>query len=178
MLRHSVVFLSVGHHHKPCKQGRTNRDTVWGRPAWLQCTMMHIRNEIVPLQLAQCRFPGLAICNAKLFFKWNIRKQFCQTALGNCYGLKLPKCWLQFKNKKLSCHLLQFSAHFCSLALSGRYRASTFVTVQCVARFHLRQLTSLTNTTNCFFNSQYVTFNGHSINRHPNYQTIFLVVDN
>jgi len=28
-----------------------------------------------------------------------MRKQFCQTALGNCYGLKLPKCWLQFTKK-------------------------------------------------------------------------------
>jgi len=27
-------------------------------------------------------------------------KQFCRTALGNCYGLKLPKCWLQFKKNK------------------------------------------------------------------------------
>jgi len=26
-----------------------------------------------------------------------MRKQFYQTALGNCYGLKLAKCWLQFK---------------------------------------------------------------------------------
>jgi len=25
-----------------------------------------IGNEDVPMQLAQCRFPGLAICNAKL----------------------------------------------------------------------------------------------------------------
>jgi len=25
--------------------------------------------------------------------------QFYQTALGNCYGLKLTKCWLQFKKK-------------------------------------------------------------------------------
>jgi len=40
-------------------------------------------------------FPGLAISSAKIylyFFKYNIRKQFYQTALGNCYGLKLPKC--------------------------------------------------------------------------------------
>jgi len=35
-----------------------------------------------------------------------MRKQFCQTALGNCYGLKLPKCWLQFKKKIIS--LCQF----------------------------------------------------------------------
>jgi len=35
------------------------------------------------------------------------RKQFHQTALGNCYGLKLPKCWLQFEKKIVSCHLLR-----------------------------------------------------------------------
>jgi len=29
-----------------------------------------------------------------------MRKQFYQTALGNCYDLKLQKCWLQFKKKK------------------------------------------------------------------------------
>ena len=59
-----------------------------------------IGNEIAPIQLAQCRFLGLAIFNGKIiifFSKKNIRKQFYQTALGNCYGLKLPKCWLQFK---------------------------------------------------------------------------------
>ena len=51
-------------------------------------------NESVPIQLTQCRFPGLAISHAKIliyFFKSNIRKQFYQTTLGNCYGLKLPK---------------------------------------------------------------------------------------
>ena len=31
-----------------------------------------------------------------------IRKQFYQTALENCHGLKLPKCWLQFKKQILS----------------------------------------------------------------------------
>ena len=41
---------------------------------------------------------GLAVSNAKnIFFKQNIRKQFYRTALGNCYALKLPKCWLQLK---------------------------------------------------------------------------------
>ena len=29
-----------------------------------------------------------------------MRKQFCQIAVGNCYCLKLPKCWLQFKRNK------------------------------------------------------------------------------
>jgi len=45
------------------------------------------RNESVPIQLAQCWFPGLAISNAKIqiiiFVKQNIRKQSYQTALGN-----------------------------------------------------------------------------------------------
>jgi len=68
-----------------------------------------IGNESVPIQLTQCRFPAGAghfqRQNINIFFKQNIRKQFYQTALGNCYSLKLPKCRLQFK-KKLLCHLL------------------------------------------------------------------------
>ena len=46
-----------------------------------------------------------------------MRKQFCQTALGNCYGLKLPKCWLQFKKKII---MVNFSAHFRSLWVKFR----------------------------------------------------------
>ena len=34
-----------------------------------------------------------------MFFKYNIPKQFYQTAPRNCHGLKLSKCWLQFKRK-------------------------------------------------------------------------------
>ena len=48
----------------------------------------------------QCWFPELAISNAEIwiyFLKQNIRKQFYQTALGNCYGLKLPKCYCSLK---------------------------------------------------------------------------------
>ena len=43
-------------------------------------------NESAPIQLAQCRFPGLAISDAKILiyiFKQNIRKQFYHAALGN-----------------------------------------------------------------------------------------------
>jgi len=52
-------------------------------------------NESAPIQLAQCRFPGLAISNAKIltyFSNKNIQKQFYQTAPGNCYGFTFPKC--------------------------------------------------------------------------------------
>jgi len=61
-----------------------------------------IGNESAPIQLAQYPFPGLAISNAKTliyFFQIKYAKQFYQTALGNCYGLKLPKRLFQFKNK-------------------------------------------------------------------------------
>jgi len=38
-----------------------------------------------------------------------------QTAHENYHGLKLPQCWLQFKETILLCHLLLFSAHFRSI---------------------------------------------------------------
>jgi len=62
-----------------------------------------IENESAPIQLAQCRFPGLVISNARIeiyFSNKKIRKQFYRTSLGNRYGLKLRKCWLQFKKSK------------------------------------------------------------------------------
>jgi len=59
-----------------------------------------IGNESVPIQLAQFWFTGLAISNAKIlkYFRTKYTEQFYQTALGNCYGLKLPKSSLQVKN--------------------------------------------------------------------------------
>jgi len=53
--------------------------------------------------------------NVNIFFKWNIRKQFYQTALGNCYGLKLPKCWLQFKKLNYCVIYYNIREHFRSL---------------------------------------------------------------
>ena len=52
--------------------------------------------------------------NEKCRYNWHSAGhfQFYQTVPGNCYGLKLPKCWLQFLKVNLLCHLLQFSAHF------------------------------------------------------------------
>ena len=37
--------------------------------------------------------------NINIFLEWNIRKRFYRNALGNCYGLKLAKCWSHLKNK-------------------------------------------------------------------------------
>jgi len=48
-----------------------------------------IGNESVPIQLAQCWFRGAGLFRCKnktIFFKYNIRKQFYQTALENCCG--------------------------------------------------------------------------------------------
>ena len=55
-------------------------------PAWVI-----IGNENAPIQFPGCPFPLLKY---QYIFRIKKRKQFCQTALGNCYGLKLPKCWL------------------------------------------------------------------------------------
>jgi len=43
-----------------------------------------------------------------IFSKYYIRKQFYQTALENCYGLKLRKYWLQFKNKFIASFIKSF----------------------------------------------------------------------
>jgi len=71
----------------------------------LQGTKVSRYNGTVPVG-----FFGLAIS----FFKKNIRKQFYRTALGNCYGLKLPNSRLQFK-----------SVHFRSLYIVGFTMASS-----------------------------------------------------
>ena len=86
-------------------------------------------DEGVPIQLAQCWFPGLAISNAKIkkiYFQIKYREAvFFQTPLGNCYGLKLPNCRLQLKSSLLR-YLLQFSAHFRSLV---RYIAAPYTSL-------------------------------------------------
>jgi len=49
--------------------------------------------------------------NINTFSKWNIRKQFYQTALRNCYRfirLKLPTCWSQFKRKNFVSFIIIF----------------------------------------------------------------------
>jgi len=61
--------------------------------------------------LAHCCFPVLAISNAKMsiyFSNKTYRSKFYQAALGNCYGLKLAKCWLQLKKKILTSFIVIF----------------------------------------------------------------------
>jgi len=38
--------------------------------------------------------PESSTLKINILFKENMLKKFYQTALGNCYGLKLQKCWL------------------------------------------------------------------------------------
>ena len=46
-------------------------------------------------------------CQHINIFLWkNIWKPFYKTAFGNCFGLKLPKCWLQFKKNFFSVSLI------------------------------------------------------------------------
>jgi len=75
-------------------------------------------NESVPIQLAQCWFPRPAISNAKIWVYFSNKiygSSFIKTALGNCYGLKLPKCWLQFNRINLVCNML-FIKYFGTLS--------------------------------------------------------------
>ena len=72
---------------------------------WLQQPQFFNGNESVPIQLAQCRFPGLAISNAKiligLYFsrKINGRNHFHQTALENLLWFEITKMLLAVRNK-------------------------------------------------------------------------------
>jgi len=78
----------------------------------------------LPFPVLKCKY---------IFFTWNIRRQFYETALGNCYGLKLPKYWLQFKKIHLLCHLLQLSAHCRSLLRLRLRRPNLTVTAWCIS---------------------------------------------
>jgi len=77
----------------PCGCGRTLRGTKVCRYNW---------HSAGPLS-----WP-LPMLKYKYIFKWNIRKRFYQTALGNCYGLKSPKCWLQVKNNFIVLFIIIF----------------------------------------------------------------------
>jgi len=69
----------------------------------------------VPIELAQCWFPGLAISNAKIYF---FQIKYTETILSNntrkLLWFEIAKMLIAVKEKIL-CHLLQFSAHFRSL---------------------------------------------------------------
>jgi len=72
-----------------------------------------IGNESVSIQLAQRWFPWLAISKMRKYksifqIKCRLPKQFYQTALGNCYGLKLAKGRLQFKNEFIALLIVIF----------------------------------------------------------------------
>ena len=95
-----------------------------------------IGNESVPIQLARYRFPGLAISDAKIllyFFSDGIYGSNFIKEHSETYGLKLPKCGLQFQKKNIVsfiiiCSTLSFpiqarllaashASHICGLLL-------------------------------------------------------------
>ena len=60
-----------------------------------------IGNESVPIQLAQCRFPGPTISNEIIHF-FQIKNTEVIISNSTWKLLKLPKCWLQFKKKNFT----------------------------------------------------------------------------
>jgi len=78
-------------------------------------------------------------------FQINTWKQFYQTALGNSHGLKLPKCWLQFKKKKYCVVVIIFGT------LS--FPNTDYIIVPAVKRvsvcfYRMRALSKKSNTSN------------------------------
>ena len=62
------------------------------RPVDGSCEGGCMRDESAPIQLAQCRFRGLAISDAKMSIHFSNKipgSNFCQSPLGNCCALKL-----------------------------------------------------------------------------------------
>ena len=51
---------------------------------------------------------GTRMLKYKYVFQIKYTKAIYQKALGNCYGLKLPKCWLQFENKFIVLFIIIF----------------------------------------------------------------------
>jgi len=47
---------------------------------------MNAGNESVPIQLAQCRFAGLAISSAEIYFKNIFEVKYTEAILSDSYG--------------------------------------------------------------------------------------------
>jgi len=72
-------------------------------------------NESAPIQLAQCRFPGLAISSAKILLYFS-NKKYTEAILPNStrkpLRFEITKILIAVQEKKLLRNLLQFSPHF------------------------------------------------------------------
>jgi len=95
-----------------------------------------------------------------------IRKQlFYQTALGNCYGLKLPKCWLRVKRQILLCHFLYKFRH--TFVPVSSIQACTALLGQSAVAAHLWLSSNahwkLTFIFRVFINIVFITFRSRAV---------------
>ena len=89
-------------------------------------TSEKVWNESVPIQLAQCRFPGQAISSAKILIYLsnkihgsNFIKQYSETVMVWNY----QNCWLQFKKKMVVIIFCTLVLHYrCGVGLNSRAR--------------------------------------------------------
>jgi len=98
ILRQSYDFLTIGlmpmlryYPNNKQPEPELGYDSLWG-------TKVRHSAGSLGWSLLMLKYRG----GLNIFFKKCT--EAIQTALGNCYGLKLPKWWLQF-NKKILCHL-------------------------------------------------------------------------
>ena len=103
--------------YKPTEVGTVSHETGNGSVPIADTT------GTVPVPCMGWPFPMLKY---KCIFRIkNTRKQLYQTALGNCYDLKLPKCRLQFKGKNTASFIIIFgtvSSGICRSSVAKRRR--------------------------------------------------------
>ena len=77
--------------------------------------------------------------NYKCIFQIKYTEEIYQTALGNCYGLKLPKCRLQFKNNKsIVLFIIMFGTLSLPIDVVGRYQLTLRTDTVRLLRIKLR----------------------------------------
>jgi len=115
-------------------------------------------------------YPGLASSNAKIlmFLKIKYTEAILPTALGNCYGLKIPKCWSQFWKINLLSHLLQILSHFRSLRMDGRVGGRSHVSQQ-QAGWFTRKTQLTTNVTRSWNTVYQQSWQWKTVNSHKKY---------
>jgi len=67
-----------------------------------------IGNDSVPIQLVQCRFPGLAISNAKMYkyiFQVKYTEANSSNSIRKLFWFEITKIMIAVEEKKLSCNL-------------------------------------------------------------------------
>ena len=107
--KYSTGSESHEFHPSHCRRQQQQRRRRW----WTCCVTRifgaraeAIRNESVPIQLAQCSFPGLAISDAKIeiYFSNKIHGSNFSDSTGKLLWFEMTKMLIAVKKRNLSCY--------------------------------------------------------------------------